>query len=215
LLYGQRIRVERCARLNAPDLGKATKGNEKLMAILLPGQKPLRNRGLLYDKKRGDKNGRTITITIFQTPLIGTMAVIVLFLLMMTPPIPVEGTAIRRLHVQLPWAENTMDMVEAPMITIDSNQILVNEVLVDNSTVVRQANKPYVLKDLKNALVHLKEDWLTFHSSSGASFPGVVVLEIDRNVEAIVVISALMTATAAGYRNTSFMVRSWGKPALR
>jgi hypothetical protein len=42
----------------------------------------------------------------------------------------------------------------------------------------------------------------------GKDFPGVAVLQVDRQVEAVIVKSVFQTAALAGYPNISFMVQN-------
>ena len=51
-----------------------------------------------------------------------------------------------------------------------------------------------------------REVWKQLHP--GKEFPGVVVLQIDQDVQAIVVKSVFQTAAFSGYPNVSFMVGS-------
>jgi hypothetical protein len=52
--------------------------------------------------------------------------------------------------------------------------------------------------------------WKQLHP--GKEFPGVVVLQIDQDVTAVVVKSVFQTAAFAGYPNVSFMVGNIPKP---
>ena len=51
--------------------------------------------------------------------------------------------------------------------------------------------------------------WKQLHP--GKDFPGVVVLQVDQDVPAVVVKSCFQTAAFAGYPNVSFMVNQLPK----
>jgi biopolymer transport protein ExbD len=103
-------------------------------------------------------------------------------------------------------AENTLDMVTAPMVAINGSQILVNEHPVGSTRAVEEAGRVMPrIDELHTALKTLREDWKKINPS-GKEFPGVVILQVDKEVPAVVVKSVFQTAAAAGYPNVSFMV---------
>jgi hypothetical protein len=61
------------------------------------------------------------------------------------------------------------------------------------------------LDDLFNVLKNKRELWKELNP--GAEFPGVVQLEVERNVPALVVKSAFQSAAYAGYPQVSFVVK--------
>ena len=60
------------------------------------------------------------------------------------------------------------------------------------------------VEELFNLLKAKRELWKSVQPDK--PFPGVVILQIDENVPAIVVKSVFQTAAFAGYPNVSFMV---------
>ena len=60
-------------------------------------------------------------------------------------------------------------------------------------------------------LKNKRELWKQMHPSK--DFPGVVILQIDQNVPALVVKSVFQTAAFAGFPNVSFMVNNLPKTA--
>ena len=61
------------------------------------------------------------------------------------------------------------------------------------------------IDELFNALRAMKDDWKKLNPSA-KEFPGVVILQVDKEVPAVVVKSVFQTAASAGYPNVSFMV---------
>jgi biopolymer transport protein ExbD len=63
--------------------------------------------------------------------------------------------------------------------------------------------------ELFNVLKNKRELWKQLNP--GKEFSGIVVLQVDRKVEALVVKSVFQTAAFAGYPNVSFMVGRLGQ----
>jgi len=66
------------------------------------------------------------------------------------------------------------------------------------------------IDELFNILKGKREVWKQLHP--GKDFPGVVVLQIDQEVTAVVVKSVFQTAAFAGFPQVSFMTKRLGKP---
>ncbi|MFP6687416.1 MAG: biopolymer transporter ExbD, partial [Polyangiaceae bacterium] len=58
-----------------------------------------------------------------------------------------------------------------------------------------------------------REMWRSFHPNK--RFPGVCILQVDRDVPALVVKSVFQTAAFAGYPNVSFMVQKRAKVSAK
>jgi biopolymer transport protein ExbD len=84
-------------------------------------------------------------------------------------------------------------------------QILLDGVPAGSSLDVVQGGRLTRLDGLFNQLKAKRELWRQLNP--GRDFPGVVVLQIDRKVPALVVKSTFQTAAYAGYPNVSFLVR--------
>ena len=112
-------------------------------------------------------------------------------------------------NVKLPNAENTIDMIDAPMVAITGAQILVDGTPAGNTRAIEEAKRLQRIDELFNMLKNKRELWKQLHP--GKEFPGVVVLQIDHKVQALVVKSVFQTAAFAGYPNVSFMVGRMGK----
>jgi hypothetical protein len=59
-------------------------------------------------------------------------------------------------------------------------------------------------------MLKTKRELWTQMNPNKTNFPGIAVLQVDRQVEAVVVKSVFQTAALAGYPNISFMVQSRG-----
>ncbi len=102
-----------------------------------------------------------------------------------------------------------MDMTEAPMVAVTGVQILVDGTPAGNTRAIEEANRLQRIDELFNVLKNKRELWKQINP--GKEFPGVVVLQVDRKVQALVVKSVFQTAAFAGYPNVSFMVGRMGK----
>ena len=107
-------------------------------------------------------------------------------------------------NVKLPQAENVDDMIDAPMVAVNGNQILVDGTLAGSTRAVEELGRMQKIDELFNILKNKRELWKQV--SPNKPFPGVCLLQVDQNVSALVVKSVFQTAAFAGYPNVSFMV---------
>lgn len=174
--------------------------------IQVPGRRLLHHISLGFVRKKVvGGGGRALNTEIPLIPFIDFLLCIVLFLLASfsaTGELPVDK------NVQLPKAENVMDMVEAPMVAITGTQILVDGVPAGNTRAIEEANRLQRVDELFNVLKNKRELWKSLNP--GRDFPGVAVLQVDRRVPALVVKSVFQTSAFAGYPNISFMVGRLG-----
>ena len=112
-------------------------------------------------------------------------------------------------NVKLPNAENVLDMTDAPMVAITGTQILVDGTPAGNTRSIVEANRLQRVDELFNVLKNKRELWKQLNP--GKEFSGIVVLQVDRKVQALVVKSVFQTAAFAGYPNVSFMVGRLGQ----
>jgi hypothetical protein len=113
--------------------------------------------------------------------------------------------------VKLPKAQNTMDMIDAPIVAISGKAVLLNGQQVGNTQAIEDSKRMQRIDELFNALKQQREHWKQVYPNK--DFPGLDVLQIDQDVQAVVVKSVFQTAAFAGYPNVSFMVNSLAKPS--
>ena len=176
--------------------------------ISVPGRRLLHHIPLNFVVKKVVGGGhRAANHEIPLIPFIDFLLCIVLFLLASfsaTGELPIDK------NVQLPKAENVLDMAEAPMVAITGTQILVDGVAAGNTRAIEEANRLQRIDELFNILKNKRELWKQINP--GKEFPGVAVLQVDKKVPALVVESVFQTAAFAGYPNISFMVGRLGGP---
>ena len=172
--------------------------------ISVPGRRLLHHIPLHFVVKKVVGGGhRASNHEIPLIPFIDFLLCIVLFLLASfsaSGELPIDK------NVQLPKAENVLDMTEAPMVAITGTQILVDGVPAGNTRAIEEANRLQRIDELFNILKNKRELWKQVQPNK--PFPGVCILQIDQNVSALVVKSVFQTAAFAGYPNVSFMVNS-------
>jgi len=110
--------------------------------------------------------------------------------------------------IKLPFAENAEDVIDAPMVAVNGVSVYVDGDPVDSTRAIEDMGKMAKLDKLFVLLKNRRENWKTLQPDK--PFPGVVILQIDENVPAIVVKSVFQTAAYAGYPNVSFMVQKKG-----
>jgi len=129
------------------------------------------------------------------------LVVTVIFLLM---SFSASGEIAVDRNVKLPKAENVEDVIDAPMVAVNGNQILVDGALAGSTRAVVELGRMQKIDELFNILKNKRELWKSVQP--GKQFPGVVILQVDGEVPALVVKSVFQTAAFAGYPNVSFMV---------
>ncbi len=129
------------------------------------------------------------------------LVVTVIFLLM---SFSASGEIAVDKNVKLPKAENVDDVIDAPMVAVNGNQILVDGVQAGSTRAIEELGRLQKIDELFAILKNKRELWKQVQPNK--PFPGVCILQIDQNVSALVVKSVFQTAAFAGYPNVSFMV---------
>jgi biopolymer transport protein ExbD len=175
--------------------------------IAVPGRRLMHHIPLRFVRKKVSGGGqRSVNQEIPLIPFIDFLFCIVLFLLASfsaTGELPIDK------NVKLPNAENVIDMAEAPMVAITGTQILVDGNPAGSTRAIEESNRLQRIDELFNVLKNKRELWTQLNP--GRPFPGVVILQVDRKVQALVVKSVFQTAAYAGFPNVSFMVGRLGK----
>jgi len=177
------------------------------MPVHEPGRRLMHAVPLKFVVEKAVGHGRRGTnANLSLTSMIDFLIVVVVFLLM-TFSSSGEVPPAKGLH--LPQAENTLDMIDAPMVAINGSQLLVDGAPAGNTHAIEDAKRLQRIDELFNILKGKREVWKQLHP--GKDFPGVVVLQVDQDVPAVVVKSTFQTAAFAGYPNVSFMVNQLPK----
>ena len=177
------------------------------MTIHEPGRRLMHGVPLKFVQKRvSGGNHRSVVAGLSLTSMIDFLVVTVVFLLM---TFSASGETPVNKNVRLPQAENTLDMIDAPIVAITGSSVLVNGMPAGNTRAIEDSKRLQRIDELFNILKGQRELWK--QTRPGKDFPGVVVLQIDQEVTAVVVKSVFQTAAFAGYPNVSFMVNSLPK----
>jgi biopolymer transport protein ExbD len=174
------------------------------MPVQEPGRRLMHHVGLKFVEKRvAGGGGRGVNASLSLTSMIDFLVVTVVFLLM---TFSASGEVPQARGVNLPKAENTIDMIDAPLVAVTGSQVLVDGTPAGNTRAIEDSKRLQRIDELFNLLKAKRELWKTTHP--GKDFPGVVVLQIDQNVQAVVVKSVFQSSAFAGFPNVSFMVNS-------
>ncbi len=174
------------------------------MTIHQPGRRLMHAIPLKFvQRKVAGGGGRATNANLSLTPMIDFLIVTVVFLLI---TFSASGETAMPKGIKLPDAENTLDMIDAPMVAITGSLILVDGNAAGNTRAIEDSKRLQRIDELFNMLKAKREVWKQLHP--GREFPGVVVLQIDQDVQAIVVKSVFQTAAFAGFPNVSFMVNN-------
>jgi biopolymer transport protein ExbD len=144
---------------------------------------------------------RGVNTNLNLTSYIDFLLVTVIFLLM---SFSASGEIAIDKNVKLPKAENVEDVIDAPMVAVNGNQILVDGALAGSTRAIEELGRLQKIDELFNLLKAKRELWKTVQPNK--PFPGVAILQVDSEVPALVVKSVFQTAAFAGYPNVSFMV---------
>ena len=174
-----------------------------------PGKRLLRLLPLRFVQKRvAGEGGRPVNANLNLTSYIDFLLVTVIFLLM---AFSASGDFGVDKNITLPQAENVLDVMEAPVVAVNGNQVLVDGQLAGSTRAVEDIGRIQKIDELFDLLRRKRELWKSFHPQK--EFPGVAILQVDESVPALVVKSVFQTAAYAGYANVSFMVRKRAKVA--
>ena len=145
---------------------------------------------------------RSVNANLNLTSYIDFLLVTVIFLLM---TFSASGEIVVDKNVKLAKAENAEDVMNAPMVAVNGNQVLVDGSLAGSTRAIEELGRMQKVDELFNLLKAKRELWKSVQPDK--EFPGVVILQVDEEVPAIVVKSVFQTAAFAGYPNVSFMVQ--------
>src|SRR5258708_37219973 len=109
------------------------------MAIHEPGRRLMHFVPLHFVQKRvAGTGGRSLSASLNLTSMIDFLFMVVVFLLMTfsaSGEIPLDK------NVKLPKAENTVDMVDAPMIAVNGSQVLVDGTPAGSTRAIEEAGR--------------------------------------------------------------------------
>jgi biopolymer transport protein ExbD len=180
------------------------------MPVETPGRRLMGHIGLEFVAKKVSGAGhRSLNANLSLTSMIDFLVVTVVFLLM---TFSASGETPVAKGLNMPKAENTLDMMDAPMAAVVGSQVLVDGSPAGNTRAVEESDRMQRMDELFNVLKAKRELWKQTHPNK--DFPGVVLLQIDQNVKAVVVKSVFQTAAFAGFPNVSFMVNNLPKSHL-
>jgi len=177
------------------------------MPIQSPTRRLMHHVGLEFVAKKVSGGGKRATsASLSLTSMIDFLVVTVVFLLM---TFSASGETPIAAGLTIPKAENTLDMVDAPIVAVVGSQILVDGAPAGNTRAVEEGDRMQRIDELFNILKAKRELWKQTHPNK--DFPGVVMLQIDQNIKAVIVKSVFQTAAFAGFPNVSFMLNNLPK----
>jgi biopolymer transport protein ExbD len=167
-----------------------------------PGRRLMHGVPLKYVWNKVSGHGRkSVGAALNLVSFIDFLVVTVIFLLM---SFSAFGEMTVDKNVKLPKAENVEDIIDAPMVAVNGNQILVDGVLAGSTRAIEELGRMQKIDELFAILKNKRELWKQLQPNK--PFPGVCILQVDGAVPALVVKSVFQTAAFAGYPNVSFMV---------
>lgn len=142
------------------------------MPIQEPNRRLMAHVGLEFVEKKVSGGGnRSINASLSLTSMIDFLVVTVVFLLM---TFSASGETPIARGLNMPKAENTLDMIDAPMAAVVGSQILVDGSPAGNTRTVEESDRMQRIDELFNILKAKRELWKQTHPNK--DFPGVVLL---------------------------------------
>jgi biopolymer transport protein ExbD len=175
-------------------LGRAKTGFARAIARALPSSAP-----------RGDGRRRLIA-GLSMTSMIDVLVVMTVFLLL---TFSASAECPRRDVSKLPPAVNVGDILDAPIVDVRADSVVLNGVLVTSPGELSSFSVNGHVTRLDGLFNALKQKHETAKMlQPGKDPPTHVILAIDGDVPASVVKSVVMTAARAGYPSIDFMVNA-------
>jgi biopolymer transport protein ExbD len=150
--------------------------------------------------------GRSVNAGLSLTSMIDFLVVTVVFLLMTFSS---SGETPAAKGVNIPTAINAKDIIDAPIVAISGTQLLVDGTPAGNTREIEAGKQVRRIDELFNLLKAKRDKWKQLFPNK--EFPGVVILQVDQDVSAVVVKSTFQTAAFAGFPDVSFMVTKMAK----
>jgi biopolymer transport protein ExbD len=147
---------------------------------------------------------RSVTAGLSMTSMIDVLVVMTVFLLLTfsaSDHSPARGTA-------LPIAYNTEDVIDAPLIDVRADAVVVDGSVVATQGDLSAFSTKGQVTRLEKLFATLKaKHELAMQLQPGREPPSHVILAIDGDVPAGLVKSVVMTAARSGYPSIDFMVQ--------
>src|ERR1700691_821991 len=146
------------------------------MAVAAPSRRLMKDVPLDFVQKKGEGGGhRSTNASLSLTSMIDFLVVTVVFLLM---TFSASGETPIAKGLNLPKAENTLDMIDSPVVAVVGSQILVDGSPAGNTRSVEESDRMQRVDELFNILKAKRELWKKTHPNK--DFPGAGLLQIDQ-----------------------------------
>lgn len=152
---------------------------------------------LLARKHRGKKTRRTIVVGLMLTSMVDMFSLLVIFLLQSFSNSP-EVMAMTK-GIVLPAAVSAAAPIDAPLLTITENEILVDQKSMGNIQEVLA--KP---EALVKSLVEMRDAWQMRHKAE--AFKGDIHLQADRNLSSTLISQLIGIVNSQGYASVHLAV---------
>src|SRR6202167_1084394 len=127
------------------------------MAVAAPSRRLMKDVPLDFVQKKGEGGGhRSTNASLSLTSMIDFLVVTVVFLLM---TFSASGETPVSSGINLPKAENTLDMIDAPLVAVAGSQILVDGTPAGNTRAIEDSKRMQRVDELFNILKSKRELW--------------------------------------------------------
>jgi biopolymer transport protein ExbD len=141
---------------------------------------------------------------------IDMMTMLVIFLLM---SFSATGEVLfMQKNIVLPDAQNWTQLERAPIIAISHDVVTLDgQQVATMDELTKDTATDFKITELHDKLVTLKNNYNLTHANLNDKFPGIAIIQADRNIEFKALRKVMFSAQVAGYFNVNFAVQPGSK----
>jgi biopolymer transport protein ExbD len=160
--------------------------------------------------KLGKLGRKSLSEALNLVAYIDMMTMLVIFLLM---SFSATGEILfMQKNIVLPDAQNWTQLERAPIIAISHDVVTLNGQQVATMEELTKDNAAdFKITELHDRLVTMKNNYNLTHANLNDKFPGIAIIQADKNIEFKALRKVMFSAQVAGYFNVNFAVQPGAK----
>ena len=118
-------------------------------------------------------------------------------------------------NIVLPDAQNWTELERAPIIAISHDVVTLDgQQVATMDELVKETAADFKITELHDRLVQKKNNYNLTHANLNDKFPGIAIIQADKNIEFKALRKVMFSAQVAGYFNVNFAVQPGVKGAI-
>src|SRR3954463_1506358 len=156
--------------------------------------------------KLGKAGRKSLSEALNLVAYIDMMTMLVIFLLM---SFSATGEILfMQKNIVLPDAQNWTELERAPIIAISHDVVTLDgQQVATMDELTKDTATDFKITELHDKLVTLKNNYNLTHANLNDKFPGIAIIQADRNIEFKALRKVMFSAQVAGYFNVNFGVQ--------